>query len=140
VGTLWHGSALTVLVVDASVWLASLDTQDTSHAAARDLVVQSSRQLIALDLTFYEVASVASRWPSQQLAALADRLVHAGAAEVIRVDVALASEARELASTSKLSAYDAAYVCAARARGLTLVSLDVRDLVRPGYAVLPENA
>jgi hypothetical protein len=55
---------------------------------------QSSRELIALDLTFYEVASVASRWPSTQLAALADRLVR----------------------------------------------LDVRDLVRPGYAVLPQDA
>lgn len=129
-----------MLVVDASVWLASLDTLDRSHAVARNLVAHGSGQLIALDLTFYEVASVASRWPSAHLAALADRLVDAAAAEVIRVDVALASAARELAAISKLSAYDAAYVCAARARNLTLVSLDVRDLVRPGYAVLPGDA
>ena len=129
-----------MLVLDASVWLAALDTSDASHVAAREIVAQRSRPLLALDLSFYEVASVASRWPSPHLASVADRLIDAAAAEIIRVDVALATQARELARSSALTAYDAAYVCVARTRGVTLVSLDVRDLVRPGYAVLPGDS
>lgn len=37
-----------------------------------------------------------------------------------------------------LSAYDAAYVAAARRNGWQLVSLDVRDLVSKGLAVTPD--
>lgn len=39
-----------------------------------------------------------------------------------------------------LTAYDAAYVAAARRNGWQLVSLDVRDLVSRGLAVTPDAA
>ena len=39
-----------------------------------------------------------------------------------------------------LSAYDAAYVAAARRNGWQLVSPDVRDLVSKGLAVTPDAA
>lgn len=39
-----------------------------------------------------------------------------------------------------LTAYDAAYVAAARRNGWQLVSLDVRDLVSKGFAVTPDAA
>jgi predicted nucleic acid-binding protein len=131
---------LTVLVVDSSVWLASLDVQDKGHDAARRLITDPSKVLVGLDLSFYEIASVASRWSDPQLMGAADRLLAVAASEIVTVDSQLAADARSLAAASKLSAYDAAFVVAARSRGMTLVSLDVRDLVKPGYAVGPADA
>lgn len=40
----------------------------------------------------------------------------------------------------RLSAYDASYVAAALQRDLTLVSLDIRDLVSKGLAITPDAA
>jgi predicted nucleic acid-binding protein len=57
-----------------------------------------------------------------------------------RDDAHHGSDAAALALERGLSVYDAAYVAAARRRGASLVSLDVADLVRPGLAVLPEEA
>ena len=42
--------------------------------------------------------------------------------------------------THRLSAYDAAYVAAARREDWKLVSLDARDLVSKGLAITPDAA
>lgn len=110
------------------------------HDASRRLIADPARSLLVLDLSFYEVASVASRWSDAGLAHAADRLLEVAASEIIRVSGDLAACARALASGTRLSAYDAAYVVAARGRGPPLVILDMRDLVGPGYAVLPGDA
>lgn len=44
------------------------------------------------------------------------------------------------ASEHGLTAYDAAYVAAARRNGWRLVSLDIRDLVSKGLAITPDAA
>jgi predicted nucleic acid-binding protein len=59
---------------------------------------------------------------------------------LVRVDAELAGAAAALAATSGLTVYDAAYVVCARRGGWTLVSCDLRDLVRPGLAVAPDQA
>ena len=46
----------------------------------------------------------------------------------------------EVAREHGISAYDAAYVAAARRNGWTLVSADIRDLVSKGLAVAPDAA
>lgn len=137
-------SADSPLLLDASVWLAALDQDDRHHAAARQLVEAASAgaTVAALDLTLYEVASVAVvRWRSptdaERLAAL---VVLACPATLERVDDALARTAIAVAARHGLTVYDAAYAAAAARRNWTLVSGDLADLVTPGLAISPDAA
>ncbi len=59
---------------------------------------------------------------------------------VVSVDAELAGSALEIASEHGLTAYDAAYVAAARRHGWALVSADIADLVSKGLAVAPDAA
>lgn len=59
---------------------------------------------------------------------------------LVRVDPRLVAGAVELAAQHGLTAYDAAYVAAARRNGWQLVSFDLRDLVSKGLAVTPDAA
>lgn len=132
-----------VLLLDASVWLASLDADDRHHAAARSIVAVAGEgrvTLAALDLTFYEVTNVAvTKWRSPADAERLDALVRLTCpATTERVDEALIREAIAIAAEHGLTVYDAAYVAAARRRAWTLVSGDLSDLVRPGLAVAPD--
>jgi predicted nucleic acid-binding protein len=56
------------------------------------------------------------------------------------VDAELIDAAVEIAAEHGLTAYDAAYVAAARRHGWTLVSADLADLVSKGLAVAPDAA
>lgn len=74
-----------------------------------------------------------ARWLSEIVAArCGDRL--------LRVDPQLIAAALEIAVEHGLTAYDAAYVAAARRNGMTLVSADICDLVSRGLAVAPDAA
>lgn len=53
---------------------------------------------------------------------------------------ALIKSSLEVAAEHKLTAYDAAYVAAARRFDWTLVSTDMADLVSKGLAVTPDAA
>lgn len=131
-----------VLLVDASVWVAAFDRDDRRYGAARDLLGDPARLLAALDLTHYEVANATIRRHGAvppvvaAIRAIRDRCEE----RVVSVDPDLLTAATEIALEHNLTAYDAAYVGAARLKGWTLVSLDVADLVSPGLAVLPEDA
>jgi predicted nucleic acid-binding protein len=46
-----------VLLLDASVWVATVDGEDLFEPASRELVADRRRSLGALDLTLYEVAN-----------------------------------------------------------------------------------
>ncbi len=136
---------MSTLLLDASVWLAALDTDDRHHGAAREILEASAADavvLAALDLTLYEVANVAVvRWRSR---AQADQLVDlVGLAcphTLERVDDELLKRATAVAADHGLTVYDAAYVALARRHDWTLVSADMGDLVRPGHAVSPDDA
>lgn len=136
---------MSVLLLDASVWLASLDPNDRHYDAARTLVERGGdgdAQLAALDLTFYEVTNVAVRkWRSPADAVRLDALIRLTCPNTIeRVHEELTHGAIGITSEYEITIYDAAYVAAARQRGWTLVSGDLSDLVRPGLAVTPDAA
>lgn len=129
-------------LLDASVWVLLVDPEDPHHEAAVKLIQDQADSLAALDLALYEIgnaigvkrgnASEANSVIRLLLACCRDRLVSA--------DAALAASALEIASEYRLSAYDAAYVAAARRHGWTLVSADIADLVSKGLAVTPDAA
>jgi predicted nucleic acid-binding protein len=128
-----------VILVDASVLLAAEDRDDRNHSDASSLL-RSTEPLATLDLAFYEVTNVADVvWQDPIAGARIRRRVSLIAADggLVRVDDSLADHAAALAAEFAISAYDGAYVAAARLLGATLASCDVRDLVGNGLAELP---
>lgn len=131
-----------MLLLDAGVWIAARDPEDRFHGVAREIVLDFSRPVAALDLTFYEVANVMgarrkqigeARYLLQTLEArCGDDIVAAGSSSI--------NAALEVVAEHSLTAYDAAYVAAARRHGWTLVSTDIADLVSKGLAVTPDAA
>ncbi len=106
------------------------------------MLARGGAPVAALDLTVYEVINAVARQYRQP--AQAQRIVRAILRtcndDLVRVDRVLGEEVAEVVSEYGLTAYDAAYVAAARRYGWQLVSLDVRDLVSKGLAVTPDAA
>lgn len=130
-----------MLLLDANVWVAAGMGDSRFHVQAA-AVTRGDAAVAALDLTLYEVLNVVGR--QYRLPEQAQRLVKAilrtCGEGLIRVDDGLGAEIAEAVAEHGLSAYDAAYVAAARRYGWQLVSLDVRDLVSKGLAVTPDAA
>jgi predicted nucleic acid-binding protein len=131
-----------VLLLDASVWIASRDPDDRFQETALELTFDTDRDAAALDLTFYEVANgVVRRWDDAVAAAKLCRSVELRCkGNVARADQGLLEATVEIASDQCLTSYDAAYVAVARRFGWQLVSTDVRDLVSRGLAITPDAA
>jgi predicted nucleic acid-binding protein len=131
-----------VLLLDASVWVASGAPANRWHEPARTLVRRPPAPLAAIDLTLYEVANVVGVRDRQPDAAriLARVLQRRCGNRIVALDAELLDATLELAAEHGLSAYDAAYVAAARHTGWQLVSIDIRDLVSKGLAVTPDAA
>ncbi len=131
-----------MLLLDASVWVAARDPEDRFHVPAREIVLDFSQPVAALDLTFYEIANVMASSKKQVGEAryllrtletrCGDDIVVAGAEPI--------DSALEIAVEHDLTVYDAAYVAATRRHGWTLVSADIADLVSKGLAVAPDGA
>lgn len=98
--------------------------------------------LMVLDLTLYEVANVVARnYGELDLARrLVQGLFRGSVRPPLQADATLFEDGLDLMSEHGLTAYDAAYVAAAKRHGWQLVSLDVRDLVSKGLAVTPDAA
>lgn len=130
-----------MLLLDASAWVAAGLSAHPAHGAAAPLV-RGDVSVAALDLTFYEVVNVVGRQYRQpdQAQTIARAMLRTCGADLIRVDQELAEDVVKVGEQHGLTAYDAAYVAAARRHGWQLVSLDVRDLVSKGLAVTPEAA
>jgi predicted nucleic acid-binding protein len=131
-----------VRLIDASVWVAIADPQDRFHAAAHRIATEVERPLAALDLTLYEVANAMGPKKGrprqgQALLRLIEKRCHNN---LLAADTDLLGSALDVAAEHGLTAYDAAYVAAARRHGWTLVSADVADLVSKGLAVAPDAA
>jgi len=129
-------------LVDSGVWVAIADPDDRFHAAAHAIVGDVDEPLAALDLTLYEVANVMGpkkNRPREGRVLL--RLIAKRCGEnLIPADLDLIESTLEIAAEHGLTAYDAAYVSAARRHGWTLVSTDIADLVSKGLAVAPDAA
>lgn len=131
-----------VRLIDAGVWVAIADPDDRYHAIAHSIVSDIDGSLAALDLTFYEVANVMGPKKGQpREGRVLSRLIAKRCGEnLIAVDSDLVDSALEIAAEHRLTAYDGAYVAAARRHGWTLVSTDIADLVSKGLAVAPDAA
>jgi predicted nucleic acid-binding protein len=133
---------LKLWLLDASIFLASEDSDDKYHGDSRRLL-EGGDPLATLDLVFYEITNVAVRSWRDPLAAhrLCER-VNAVTDDggLVRAESSLLASAVNIADEHGISVYDAAYVAAARALSSQLVSCDVRDLVSRGLACLPGEA
>jgi predicted nucleic acid-binding protein len=131
---------LTALLVDAGVWVAARDPEDRFHAGSVALVNDFEVSVAALDLTLYEVCNaIGVRRREPAAARHMSRLILARCRDrLTELDAELVEPMLELAAEHRLTAYDAAYVAAARRHGMTLVSTDVADLVSKGLAVTPD--
>lgn len=130
-----------MLLLDASVWVAAGLSTHPAHESASPLV-RGEVPVAALDLTLYEVVNAVARQYRQpdQAQRIARAILRTCGDELARMDHALGEEVVKVVSEYELSAYDAAYVAAARRNGWQLVSLDVRDLVSKRLAVTPDVA
>ena len=130
-----------MVLVDASVWVAVFDQADPFHCESEALV-DSEQELAVLDLTFYEVANalgVKRRKPALARG-MSDLIERRCRENVVRVNSGWTESTLRLAAEHGLTAYDAAYVVAAKRNGWTLVSADIKDLVSKGLAVAPDAA
>jgi predicted nucleic acid-binding protein len=130
-----------VLLLDAGVWIAAVDPDDRFHSCSRPMVTASPLPTTALDLTLYEVANVVgARKQQHDLARRVCRsIVESCGDRLVRADAELIEQAMTVIAEHGLTAYDAAYVAAARRYGLTLVSTDLKDLVSRDLAVAPDD-
>lgn len=129
------------LLFDSGVWVAAKRKGNPFAVASRQLVLDTDRTAAALDLTLYEVANVVGSVLKQpEVAFDLCRSIPIRCDHVVAVDLGLIESSLKLAAEHGLSAYDAAYVSAARRHGWTLVSTDLRDLVSKGLAVTPDAA
>lgn len=128
-----------MLLLDASVWVAATDKGDRYHASSRAITVAGD-ELAILDLTLYEVANVVTRrFKAAAPATAAVQAVLAASGRVLRADANTIADTVGIAAEHGLTAYDAAYVAAARRHDWTLVSTDIKDLVGRGLAVTPDD-
>jgi predicted nucleic acid-binding protein len=120
------------VVLDASVAAKLYFTEDLSDLA--EAAVRSADFLIAPDLLFIELASVAAKQvrrgastPATGVKAM--DLLHGLLDETVPLE-ALAKRAFELAARHGVSAYDGAYLALAEERKLQVLTADVRLLRR----------
>lgn len=107
-----------------------------------NLVREQVRMLNALDLTLYEVSNAVGvkQGDVAEARRLNRLLLKCCRNRLLAVEAELIDSALRIAAEHGLTVYDAAYVAAARRHGITLVSLDLRDLVSKGLAVTPDAA
>jgi len=131
-----------VYLVDASAWVTLVESKGAHRDAITSLIRERGHSLGALDLTLYEVGNaVGVKQGNADEASRVIRLIHRCCRDrILAVDPELLDSALGHAVEHGLTAYDAAYVAAARRFGLTLVSTDIADLVSKGLAITPDAA
>lgn len=131
-----------MLLVDASVWVSLVERDSPHREAALRLVRNGGVLLGALDLTLYEIGNAVGVKQSNATEAgrIVRLLLRCCRDRVLAIDGELLESALRLAAEHRLTAYDAAYVAAAKRNGWTLVSTDIADLVSKGLAVTPDAA
>lgn len=131
-----------VFLLDASVWVLLVDPGDPRHRDAVNLIRDQATSLAALDLTLYEIGNAigVKRGNVREATNVIRLLLVCCRDHVVSADAELAGSALEIASEHDLTAYDAAYVAAARRYGWALISADIADLVSKGLAVAPDAA
>jgi predicted nucleic acid-binding protein len=131
-----------VLLVDASVWVSLVERGSPHREAAASLIREQAWTLSALDLTLYEVANAigVKQGNAEEASRVNCLLLKSCRDRVLAVEAELLESALRIAGEEGLTIYDAAYVAAARHHDMTLVSVDLHDLVSKGLAVTPDAA
>jgi predicted nucleic acid-binding protein len=131
-----------VFLVDASVWVILEEPENPQYEATLAMVRDQTRLFGVLDLTLYEIANVVGvkRGDTANAQRISRLVLTLCRDRIARIDADLLDSALEVAAEHRLTAYDAAYVAAARRHGMTLVSVDIADLVSKGLAVTPDAA
>lgn len=131
-----------MFLVDASVWVSLVERESPFREAAVGLIREQAPGLSALDLTLYEVANAlgVKQGDRKQATRINRLLLKSCRNRVLPVEAELVDHALEIAAEHGLTAYDAAHVAASRRFGMSLVSLDIRDLVSKGLALTPDAA
>lgn len=130
----------TALLLDASVILAALDSDDRNHTACQVLLRSPDLRLATLDLALYETTNVVTvAWRVPDLLTVVLSVIEEIGSDggLVRSDRLLLESAAEISTDHGISVYDAAYAAGAALSSRQLVSCDQRDLVARGLAVLP---
>jgi predicted nucleic acid-binding protein len=125
------------VVVDASVWVSWLITQDANHDTSRlwmDRYITAGGLLVAPALALIEVAAAISRQTGQiaQAKQVARDLSSVRAMRFVPLDSVLVWAAVDVAADLKLRAGDTTYVAVAGQLNIPLVSWDKEQLQRAG--------
>jgi predicted nucleic acid-binding protein len=131
-----------MLLLDASIWVLLVDPEDPHHSDAVTLIRDQAASLAALDLTLHEISNAigVKRGNAREATNVIRLLLASCRDRVVPADAELVGSTLEIASEHGITAYDAAYVAAARRHGWTLVSTDMADLVSKDLAVTPDAA
>jgi predicted nucleic acid-binding protein len=125
------------VVVDASVWVSWLITQDANHVASRlwmERYITIGGLLVAPALVLIEVAAAISKQTGQigRAKEVAKNLSSVRAMRFVPLDSMLVWAAIDVAADLKLRAGDTTYVAVARQLNIPLVSWDKEQLWRAG--------
>lgn len=134
---------MTPVVIDASVWIAAVDSGDPAHASSADclgIVARRQIQVVVPSLTRVEVACALTRRFGDAAAsrALAAALFDAAFVFEEVVDAALASRAVLVGTTTRLRGADALYAAIAARETAPVITLD-RELLERGGGVSPDQ-
>lgn len=132
---------LAKVVVDASVWVSSLRSQDVNNEASRlwmEKYINQNGLLIAPTLLLLEVAAAISRRTGESTLAreAVKTLTSASSMHFIQMDATLVQEAVHVAADLQLRAGDAMYVAVARMMNIPLVSWDKEQLQKAAASLL----
>jgi predicted nucleic acid-binding protein len=117
------------IVVDASVWVARLVSEDTFYEPVKRWMsarLEKEDQFLAPALLLSEVGGAISRrtTPSLGLKAI-EQLQHLPGLQLIEMENSLLQEAAQLAAELGLRGADSTYVAVAARLGVPLITLDV---------------
>jgi predicted nucleic acid-binding protein len=130
-------------VIDASVYVALINTQEQDHATSRAWFQQTlaaQGTISAPAILLAEVAAALSRGTGNQDLALrvVDQLLRAQLVELVPITTNLAERAAAIAAAHRIRGCDATYVALADQLGDELVTLDRQQLER-GSTVIPTH-
>jgi predicted nucleic acid-binding protein len=130
------------LLLDASVWVDSMDPGSPFYGVARVLVGDADRPVGTLALALHEVANALGvrRGRPEEAVDMCRLIVGRCGRAIVDPDPMLMRSAISVAAEHGIAAYDASYVAAAHREGWTLVSSDLKDLVSKGLAITPDAA
>lgn len=133
---------MTAVVVDASVWVTSVDEKDVAQARCQEFFAVAVRHGVAIvvpTLARIEVSCTLARLLRDEASAceIAEQLFSAPIKEV-PIDQTVAAEAIRIGTVARLRGADASYAAVAALMGATLVTLD-RELIERAGGITPSQ-